>query len=810
MDISLNWIKDFVDLPSKLSAQELGELLTRHTAEVEGVKDLKKSYENMVLGKVTSLKKHPDADKLKLAKVDIGQSKDVQIVCGGQNLEEGMLVAVALPGSKVRWHGEGELVELKETKIRGEKSFGMICAGEEIGLETDNPKGASEVRIKDLSHLKAKAGTPLHKALHKDDVVLDIDNKSLTHRPDLWGHYGIAREFSAILEKPLKTLKEELKYKEGKRSARPKAQIKNDELCPRFSMAIVKGVKVGPSPQWMQSRLEAAGMNPINNIVDITNYVMLELGQPMHAYDRQVVGSDELIVRCAKKGEKLTALDEQEYTLHPEDPIVCNKKDEPLGIAGIKGGLKSGINADTNELILEAANWDKVMVRKASARIGLRTDASQRFEKGLDPSMTELAIQRALNLIQQLCPEAEVVSPIVTTGKWKAKTLKINLNAASVISKIGMDIPKTEMKRILKALDFKVSGSGEKLTVEVPSHRATGDVSLEEDLVEEIARIHGYDKIPAILPDLPIKLPHENEESFHKHTAREIMAHQLGFTELMNYSFYSKERLEKCGLSEEGHFKILNYLSEDQTHMRTSLTPNILAKISENSREFANMRVFEIGRNYKDTGNYMPTEQKWLVAAVVQKGEAFYEAKGAMQAFLAAFRTPKPQFKVAKTKLPYAHPKKSLGVLVRGQEIGQVFTVHPGVLKAFDIEQDVAIFALHFNALVEAGRPKVSFKEPAKFPGMEMDISVLVEERKTVEELKKAIQKSDKSNIIQSIRLFDTYSGKGIPDGQKSLSFRMELQHPERTLTDEEFTVAQEAIFLALEQIGATIRGKGN
>ena len=807
MKISLNWINQFVDL-GKYNSKQLGELLTLHTAEVEEVDDLKAAYENMVIGKVIKLSKHPDADKLQIVHVNIGKEKPVQIVCGGTNLKMGMLVAVALPEAWVRWHGEGEPVQLSETKIRGEKSFGMICAGEEIGLETDNPEGQQEVQIKDLSSLKNKPGTSLAKALEKNDTVLDIDNKSLTHRPDLWGHYGLAREFSAILKKPLRPLAPFLKYDKGAPKKSFKITLKAKQDCPRFSGAVVTNVRVTESPQWVKSRLQAAGLRPINNLVDLTNYVMLELGEPMHAYDRGIVGSDELIVRHAEKGEILETIDHKKRKLTSDDLVIANKKGMPLGLAGVMGGVGSEITNATTEIILEAANFNPVTVRKMSTRHGLRSDASQRFEKGLDPTLTDQAIARALILLKETCPNATLVTPVTTAGDWKAPKLNITLNADTAVSKIGTKIPITEMSRILKSLAFTVKTIGKKLHVIVPSHRATGDVSLPEDLVEEIARIHGYDNIAPLLPNLPAKLPLENEERFHKHAVRSILANTLRFTEVMNYSFYNEALFQKCGLQDLRHIKVMNPLSADQTHMRVSLIPGMIQSLLKNSHERDQLKLFEIGRTYKEIGTFMPLEEKWLTSAVAQRKnyEPFYQIKEALDAFLKIFRPEKIQFHNSHTPPLYAHPKKCLEILLRGEVIGTVFELHPGVAHAFELEHRIGLFELNFTKLVAHGREPQTFRPLPKFPGMSFDISFLIDKKTHVGDLEKSIRRADPLRLIQSVQLFDMYQGAGIPDNKKSLAFNVELRHNDHTLSDAEFKQTHEAVMEAVVKIGGDVR----
>lgn len=806
MNISLNWIRDFVDLP-KLTPQEIAWKVTVHTAEVEGVLDQSKQLENMVIGQVISIAKHPGADRLNLVQTNIGK-ETVQIVCGGTNLYEGMLVPVAKPGAWVKWHGEGDPVELGETKIRGELSYGMICAGEEIGLAPDNGPDSKDPKIHDLTASKAKPGTPLAEALKQDDAILEVDNKSLTHRPDLWGHYGFAREMSAIFGKPLRDLAAFLKIKPVAGKEKLTLKIEDNALCPRFSAAILSGIKIEESPQWLKARLVAAGMNPHNNVVDVTNYVMLELGQPMHAYDRKVVGKDGFVVRYAKKGEKLVTLDGTEQKLHEEDPLVCSLSGEPLGLAGIKGGLNSGISEQSTEIILEAAAFDPIVVRKSSVRHTLRTDASQRFEKSLDPAMTDVAIKRAIHLLQKICPTATLVSAIQSTGTWKAKAITVTANPEVINSKIGVKVPQKEMILILKSLEFGVKTAGKTLKVTVPSHRATRDVSIEEDIVEEVARIYGYDQIPPIRPQQPVSLPMENPERFSKHLTRSIFALGLGFTEVVNYSFYSKARFEKCDLTEEKHIRILNYLSEDQTHMRRSLIPNLLANIVANERNFEKIRIFELGHTYEEAGAYMPHEEKHLAAMLGQKEEPFYATKAALESYFQSFGVESFQFIESKNPPPYAHPKKCVDIVVRGKTIGYVFTVHPAVLSAYEISTNVGAFELHFSPLVQNGRGEKKFKVLPRFPSMSFDVSALVDKRTSVASVQKAVRSADAEKWMEAVELFDIYEGKNIPEDKKSLSFRITIRHPERTLTEKEYQGLQSSAFIAIEKMGGIIRGR--
>lgn len=819
MKISLNWIREFVSIPAKYSAKELAELLTVRTCEVEGFEDEAAKFYAMVVGKVVSMKAHPNADKLRLADTDIG-GKVVQIVCGGQNLCEGMTVAVALPGAKVKWHGEGELIELKETKIRGEHSFGMICAGEEIGLPS-SPEGG----ITDLGELfkkwglpLAKPGTPLAAALGVDDTIFEVDNKSITHRPDLWGHYGMAREFAAMLDEKLKHFKD-FKIPPVKIGKLIKVEITKPEIAARFLSVAFTNIRVEPSPAWLQKRLQAVGTRPVNNIVDITNHVMLELGQPLHAFDRKVVGEGGFVVRFAKDKEEIVTLDHKKRQLTKDDAVVTNGK-EALAIAGVMGGLNSEIAPHTTDIVLEVATWNPIMVRKTAQRHALRTDSAARFEKSLDPENTGMAFARACELILQICRSAKIASPVTDIYPKKAKEPVILLNMETVKRKIGVEISEKEMIKHLNALEFgaKKKSKGV-LQVTVPTHRATKDVSIEDDLVEEIARMHGYEKITPTLPLLPIKLPIENRERSLKHEARNISSLVLGFSEVNLYSFYGKSEIAKCLLPPAAHILIDNPLTEDQTHMRISLLPNLLKAATSTLNTRDEFKLYEIGRTYIKTENLqnkdvllrqndsclaslrLGLEEKFICGIVV--GE-FDEGLGAAQSFLKLFRAKNTHTEIADKVPPYAHPSKCAKI---GKDIAIVYEVHPQVLQNFGIKKSITAFEINFTKLVAGGRKEVEFTPLPRFPGIAIDVSVLVGARTPLREIMELIRRAD-NKLIANISLVDIFEDKSLGEGKKSFTVRILLQSPDRTLTDDEMKTVQERIFRNLHNCGFTIRGQ--
>jgi len=806
MKISLNWIKDFVNVSSKYSGEELGRLLTLKTAEVEEVIDRGSVFEKIVVGEIIEISAHPDADKLQVCNVSDGSS-EYQVVCGASNIYEGMKAPLALIGARVRWHGEGDLVEIKKTKVRGVESEGMLCAGSELGVDMGDPMG-----IVDLKEFNCRVGDSFASVIGADDVVFDIDNKSLTHRPDLWSHYGFAREFAAVLSLEVKDYFPRVDFPAN--SDVLKIEIEDSRACPRFCGCVVTGIKVQGSPQWMKTRLEAAGLRPVNNIVDVTNYVMLEYGQPMHAYDRKLVASDHLIVRMAEEGEELEAIDHKKRLLTKEDIVIGNGK-EPLIVAGVMGGVNSEINYETSEIILEAANWDPVLVRQTSVRLGLRTDSSARFEKSLDPSMCPVAIKRAVELILEVCPEARLESSLVDEGEWSFRSIEADLTVETVQSKMGVDVSEKEIVEILESLQFDVKNEGSgRLKVSIPSFRATKDVDIKEDLVEEVARIYGYDRIPEKVPTLPTRLPFLNQERTLKHRARRIFSYMLGFVETMNYSFYSKADLEAALLTEDGHLQIENYLSEDQTHLRKSLLPNLLKCVARNKSREEKFSIYEIGRTYIEEGRFFPREEKWISGVVcLEKGKtAFYEAKSALEFFLSEFGSQKYQLKESELPVSYAHPMRSASLLAKNKEFARVFELHPLVARNFDLaDLSVSVFEINFTELVKLGQQRKKYVSISKFPSIDFDVSVLVDRTMRVGDVQRVIKKTEQKYKfdfnVTDIDLFDLYDGDKISEDKKALAFRIRLQSNDRTLTSDDMAEAQEKIFIELKGIGGEIRG---
>ncbi len=802
MKLSLNWLKNYTTIPA-LPLKELGELITIRTAEVEETMDLGALWDKIVLGVIEEIQPHPDATKLQVTRTNVGD-QTLQIVCGAKNIFVGQKVAVALPGAQVRWHGEGDLIKLEPTKIRGVESFGMICAGSEIGLE-DLTDG-----IRDFSHLSHPAGTSLASALQRDDQIIDIENKTLTHRPDLWGHYGFARELAAIFDTSLKPLQFYQDYPQRKS---PKIPVTNQEpeLCPRYLSVSMSGITVRPSPEWLKSALENVGQRSINNIVDATNFVMLELGNPLHAFDSQKI-SHEIIIRKASPQEKIVLLDGEEVKL-PATALVIADAQKALAIAGIKGGQNSGVTSETTQITLEAANFDPIAIRKTSTELGVRTDAVQRFEKSLDPLLAEQALDRLVKIILDLCPEAQIEGSKIDLNNFEYRAKTVTVDPARVSRKIGVNIDAEQITAILQKLTFQVSAKGKNLVVEIPSHRATKDINHFDDLVEEIARLYGYENLPNQLPLLQTHLPPQNPEQDEANYLRNSLSQELGYHETVNYSYYSLGTATLFGLPVEKHLLLENYLSEEQTHLRVSLLPNLLKVAAENLKNQNSFRLFELGRTYLNIQQFFPLEEKKIAGIIVldrkDPAEPFYQIKSTLQHVLGKLRVRGLLYGKAQHQLTYAHPAKHASYTDprTKQEVIQLYELHPLIAKRMGLEKSkVAAFEINFTQLLELPRAELKYQAIPRFPGIEFDVSALIDRTMPVEKIEKAIKSADQ-NLIHRLKLFDLYQGANIPSDKKAVAYKIFLQAADRTLTDAEMKAIQNQIFNNLQKLGAEIRG---
>lgn len=810
MKLSLNWLKEFVKIPENISPEKLGLDLTLKTVEVEGVELMGKYLADVVVGKIVKIEKHPNADKLKICLVDIGGKEEILIVCGGINLREEMLTAIAKTGAKVKWHGGEEFI-IQKTKVRGVESNGMICTSSELALEDFIPQG-DEREIIDLGkeaeikNWKLKVGYPLKDVLGLDDVIFEIDNKSITNRPDLWGHFGMAREVAAIYGLNFPSMEISKDYFKGKKNIDIEVKVKDTDLCPRYMAVAMSGIKIEFSPEWLEKRLIAAGMRPINNIVDITNYVMLELGQPMHAFDKFKVQNSKskvnIEVRKAKEGEKIVTLDNAERKLD-ENTLVIAADGNPAAIAGVMGGENSEIDEKTETIIIESANFEKVNNRKTAARLGLRTEAAMRYEKGLDPNLAETALKRCIDLIKQISPKAYVSSEIINIKNFKSEDIVINISTDYIRKKMGVDILDDNIINILESLGFKVvpikNKAGLLLKINVPSWRSTGDISIPEDIVEEISRIYGYNHIEPKMPKLQISVPLENKERTLERKIKEILSVRFDMSEVFNYSFVNEKQLELLKINVEESIKLINPISSEHTLLRPSLIPNLLENVKNNLRYFSKLQIFESGLIFKDkegditvrsgSSEVLPYQERFVAGAVVRGKDdiPFFAAKEIVEGLLNTLKI-NYSIDILENVEGWMHPYRSARLENKNLgKMGFITELNPRIAEKIGIKSShIGIFSLSLKELLKFFyKEEIRYKKLSKFPSVLRDIAIIVDKEVLARDIIKAIKESE-VKLLKSVEFFDYYEGSPLFTNKKSLAFHLYFQSEERTLEDRE------------------------
>lgn len=802
MYLSLDWIKDWLKLPKDLDPKQISLSLTMSTVEVEEAIDQAKNLENIVVGKIEEITKHPDADRLHVCQVDTGQGVE-QIVCGGTNLTRGMLIALAKPGAKVRWHGKGDLVVLEKTKIRGVESNGMISAAEEIGLSHLFPQKL-ETEVLDLSSLKPRVGQDLAEALKINDIVIDIDNKSINHRPDLWGQYGLARELAAIYKLKLADYKTaEIKIKN---EVKLKVSVEDKADCFRYLGLVIKNVKIEDSPFWLKKRLNAVGIRPINNIVDVSNYVMYELGQPMHAFDAKEIEGHYIIVKTANKGEKFVTLDGQSRKL-PEGALMIADKNKYVALAGIMGGQNSEISSDTSEIILESANFKASSIRRTSMALGLRSESSARFEKSLDPVLAELAIKRAAELVLSICPEAYVASDLVDVNNNPFSSIVLEVPEDLINKRFGVVIPTVEIKNILKRLEFGLEYKAKKFIISVPSFRATKDISIPEDIVEEVARIYGYDNIDAKLPVVPLDKPSINIATYSERDAIKWLSMTQKYNQIFTYAFTDQLWAKKMSLDLSDHIKVKNALSPEQAYLNISLLPNLFAKAQDNLRWFDNFKIFELERVFdkKSKGvdhtdntkkKFLPKQDKYLAGvevSVQDRENLFFSVKGLIESLLSHFNI---EYTFEKKDLPYADI--AYKVSTQGIDLGDFGMLKTELFESSVSNVNVSFWNFNFTLMLKYLSLSKKYKTLAKFPSVYRDMAIVVDKNIVWADLEKEIKKVNL--IIRDIEPFDIFAGQGIPEGQKSIAYHLEFRSDDRTLLSEDVDKMMADILAVLDK----------
>jgi len=826
MKLSLDWIKDYIDLPVDLELSKLAYDLTMSTVEVEGMVSLKAQFEGMVVGVVREIKAHPDADKLVVCMVDVGDG-DVgdgelkQIVCGGINLSEGMKVAVAKPGSKVRWHGEGELVELKKTKVRGVESYGMICSSSEIGLFDLFPF-EDEATIMDLSGFEAEAGTCLAAALGLDDVILEIDNKSLTNRPDLWGHYGIARELSAIYDLPLKNVMPYSPHVDKPSSTCPNFEIVIDDFvrCPRYIGVNIEGLCVKPAPFWIRSRLWRVGLRPINAIVDITNYVMLATGQPTHAFDSDVI-TGSIIVRRAVDGEKLLLLSGAELTLSGEDLVIADSEGA-VALAGVMGGAKDSILPATDKAILEIANFDALSVRRTTIRHDVRTESSTRFEKAIDPERADLAFAIAMQLFADIYPE------MIVTGfhdnypkQFERKVVDVSLDWLE--KRLGKELGNDYLVSKLGLLGFDVefvTGVTEGMRITAPTWRSTGDISIPDDIVEEVARIHGFENFEA----KPIVTAFEgtiNQPMIDiDRKIREYLAFRCGMNEVFTYPWISEEYVNALMQSTNGMLEMSAPPSHEERFLRSSLLPGLCKAVSDNLRYFNEFAIFESAQVFfdkeysapNDSRESLPLQRRCVAGAFVGEqgdvGSLYRKAKGVIES-MSRFVHIEPLAFEQVEKPVWADSVIWLNIVLNNNKLGNLALLSKKASLDCGIKTAaVMLFEIDIDALKPLPSRSNEFKHIPDYPMTDYDVSLVFDSAVKWEKIYEvATSKMSKEGVLRAVSFVEEYKGKQIPDGKKSVTLRLVIGSLSKTLTSEEIENCANAIIKRLvKTLGAEVR----
>ena len=784
MLISLNWLRDFVKIPKTISYEKLGELLTTHTVEIDSVTKQADIFAGFVVGKILEIKKHPNADKLNLAKVDV-KTEILDIVCGAPNIREGQFVPVALVGV-VMPAG----FEIKETAIRGEVSKGMLCSPKELGLGEDH----SGIMVLDAK--KAKTGQDLANYLELDDVIYEIDNKSITNRPDLWGHFGMAREINAFLGVSMveQIEKKEINFNTKDLKINLLVENKEPELCQRYMAICLDNIKIDDSPQWLQKRLRSVNIRPINNIVDITNCIMADLGQPLHAFDASHVLNNKIIIRKAKDDETIKTLDNVRRKLNSNMLVIADDK-KSLAVAGIIGGAESEIKQDTTSIIIECANFDASLIRKASQKLCVRTESSMRFEKGLDPSLCESAIQKTIELIQEICPKATVVSKLIDIQNFSKEEEIIDLDLDWINKRLGVNIANNKVIAILEILGFIVKKPElNKIKVIVPSWRSN-DISIREDLLEEIARIYGYNNILVEMPKVKIKPLIINEELELENNIKNILSNAPGLSEAMNYSFVGEDQLKKLQINSQDHISLLNPLASHQAKLRQSLMPNLINNIRTNQSSYDEIGFFEIGNVYKniegdiykDNKNreYLPLQEKNIAIILSNKdskSDIFRNLKGIVEYLLDSLNISELKWLEMQEVLPWSDSKICAQL---EQDLGFVVKIDTKISQKNGIKTNVVVAELKLNKillLIKKAGPK-KYKEQCKYPQLTRDLAFVVAQEILYNNIRDEI--INFHELVKDIELFDVYQGESLGDNKKSLAFHI-IYQANRTLTNEE------------------------
>ena len=791
MNLSMKWLKEFVDID--VSPKEFADKMTMSGSKVEKYEVEGEKLNRVVAGKVLSIEAHPDADKLVVCQVDVGESEPIQIVTGAKNLTVNDLIPVALDGSTLT-----DGTKIKKGKLRGVVSCGMMCSLAELGLSASDFPYAVEDGIFVLQEENITLGQDIREVIGLNDTKFEFE--ITPNRPDCLSVIGLAREVAATFGKELNLHNPVVQASASCDASDLKVRVHEAALCPFYSARVVKNVGIGHSPRFIRERLRSMGVRSINNIVDITNYVMLEYGQPMHAFDLRHIAGGEINVRRAAQNEKITTLDGVERTLNEGNLVIADAQ-KPIALAGVMGGELSGVSADTTTIVLESALFDAIAVRKAAKEQNIRTDSSARFEKGLDKNNCLPALNRACELIEQL-GVGEVVSEMIVADNSTDVVTKIPFEPDFINKFLNINLSREQMIRILEKIDCKVVGD----EVVVPSFRP--DLRLKNDIAEEIARFYGYNNISAT----PLRGSHYGKftkaQKFEKKIVDTMIA--LGLSEITTYSFISPKQYDKI-LLPEGHplrdsVKIANPLGEDTSLMRTTAIVSMLEILASNySHKNETAQLFEVAREYIPCeGDDLPLEKNKLIAGLYGEDIDFLHVKGILEELLNSLFVKDFEF-TATSGVAYFHPGRCASVSCGATALGHIAEVHPTVLENYGIGKRTYIFELDVAALFEVTNFDVTYKPVAKFPAVNRDLALLCDKNMPVGELQKII-KNSAGKLLESVQIFDIYEGEQVPSAKKSVALSISLRSSESTLTDDQVNSTINKVMRVLEKIGVTLR----
>lgn len=804
MFVSYKWLQDYVDL-SGVSANDLAEKITKSGIEVEGVEVLNEGIKGVVTGYVVEREKHPNADKLNKCLVDIGGEAPVQIICGAPNVAQGQKVAVATVGAVLPGN-----FKIKKAKLRGEESNGMICSLQELGIE-----GKIVPKEYATGIFVFPADTPVGEDamafLNRDDQILEL---GLTpNRSDCLSMLGVAYEVAAILNREVKFPEIELQSANEKASDYIKVTVEAGEDNPLYTAKVIKNVKIGPSPLWMQTRLMSAGIRPHNNVVDITNYILLEYGQPLHAFDYDRFGSKEILVRRAKEGEVIQTLDDAERTLTSDHLVITNGK-EAVALAGVMGGANSEVSSDTTTVLLESAYFNGATIRKASKDHGLRSEASARYEKGVDPNRVRPAGDRAAYLMAKYA-NGEVLQGTVAVDTMNVEPAIVSITLEKINRVLGTALEMSDVESIFARLQFNASTDGDTITVTVPTRR--GDITIQEDLIEEVARLYGYDEIPKTLPVGSTTAGHLSAYQQKRRVVRHFLE-GAGLYQAVTYSLTSEERVSQYTLEKREAIRLAMPMSEERSMLRMSIVPQLLEVLKYNSaRQNDSLAVYETGAVFLANGqDVQPEEQEHLAAAVTglwhshswqgeKKPVDFFVLKGVLEGLFEKLGLTN-QIDYKQSAVEGMHSGRTAEIALNGGVIGFVGQVHPNMQKELDLK-DTFVFEVNLKAVLEAATEPLQYTTIPRFPSITRDIALVADAKTEAGTLREIIFAAGQP-LLTDAAVFDLYEGEHMEEGKKSIAFSLKYMDPERTLTDEEVTKVHEKVLQALEEkAGAVLRG---